>query len=1045
MQRGLMRFGIREKVALLVMLATAACALLVSKLLSHKATMILREHEIVDLGDEASLRSWELIDQIDGLRDDLATLAYRPQLAEAVAAGKTPEELKALARSLCRRYWKKHLRIDIVGIGEAAPAPVVVLDKAELAPEQLWFPDADAAAGTNLHISPIQRLAVNHRDLLGLGPVTRTEPVIWAVAPLDPVNRQGQPALYVRVMMTLHAGSSPRHFSTLSRVIHAENGGAVEIDQLVRHDETEVLERQNDGIFLNLSTDETLLAALKERNAPLDPNAQPQAESKVERLVRRESVPLMSGYEFQEGSPGPKLTKILEAEKDADFENYFEQLDHRASELGRLSAPRSGVNEFRLLAQTREKLALLRAFVAAELAQKYGDAYDGIDWRGIVECDEVSSWAVRVLVGNGAESAEYLVHYACLDDELASSIRYEMVSLQSLALAVAAFFGIVGFLIAMHFIRPLRQMTRTALKITESHRENLYTDVGALTRSLDIKRRDEVGDISRASKRLFEELIDSQSELERRVVERTRELSLTNSKLGKANEKLKSLSNEKDVFVAKVSHDLRQPLNAIFLQVEALKLSKLDDTQRKDVQRIRDHAARELNLVNDILEYQKIIMGAEVLHKDVVQVAPMFADIADGLAGQVAGKPVTLSQTAPADLSLIADERRLRQILGNLVGNACKFTKEGSVSFEAKARAVSGEAWIEFTVTDTGRGMSPQEQSQVFVPFVSNKKDNAGGSGLGLSICKELVAQMGGRIGFVSELGKGTHFSVMLPQVPSSKNYEAPTEEVPIVPEHEDPEPFIRSEKRAGTILVIDDDERVRDLLVRILEAEGHQVITASNGESGLALAHQHLPDAITLDVVMPGGRDGWDVLRALKDSADTRAIPVIMVSVLAEQGHGLALDVADYLVKPIDVDRLSRAIQQATSSSPQRNLLLVDDDPDSLEAMSAILTKVGWQTILADNGQSALDALAKTRPAAIILDLMMPEMDGFEFIRALQASAHLRSIPVIVMSGKDPSESEREFLRNRVEAVLRKGPDGTKDLLAAIQTRLRLPRTESA
>jgi len=1040
-----MRFGIREKVALLVMLATAACALLVSKLLSHKATMILREHEIVDLGDEASLRSWELIDQIDGLRDDLATLAYRPQLAEAVAAGKTPDELKALARSLCRRYWKKHLRIDIVGVGAEAPAPLVILDKAELTPEQLWFPDGNAAAGTSLHISPIERLQMNHRDLLGLGPATRTEPVIWAVAPLDPISRQGQPALFVRVLMSLQGGSSPRHFSTLSKVTHPENGGPVEIDQLVRHDETEVLERQNDGVFLNLSADEALIAALEERNAPPDPNAQPQAEPKVERLVRREREPLVNGYEFQEGAPGPKLAAAMEAENDMDFENGFEQLAYRASEFGRLSAPRSGVNEFRLLAQTREKLALMQTFLATELAQKYGEAYDGIDWRGVVECDEINSWAVRVLVGNGAETAEYLLHYACLDDELASSINYEMISLQSLALGVAALFGIVGFLIAMHFIRPLRQMTLTALKITESHRDNLYQDVGALTRSLDTKRRDEVGDISRASKRLFEELIESQSELERRVVERTRELSLTNSKLGKANEKLKSLSNEKDVFVAKVSHDLRQPLNAIFLQVEALKLSKLDDSQRKDVQRIRDHAARELTLVNDILEYQKIIMGAEVLHKDEVSVAPMLEDIADGLAGQVTGKPVVLSQTAPADLSLIADERRLRQILGNLVGNACKFTKEGSVSFEAKGREDSGEAWIEFTVTDTGRGMSPQEQSQVFVPFVSNKKDNAGGSGLGLSICKELVAQMGGRIGFVSELGKGTHFSVMLPWVPTSKNYEAPPEELLTVVADDNPEPSVRTERRAGTILVIDDDVRVRELLIRILEGEGHQVIVAENGETGLALAHEHLPDAITLDVVMPGGRDGWDVLRALKDSPETRGIPVIMVSVLAEQGQGLALDVADYLVKPIDVDQLSRAIQQATSSSPQRNLLLVDDDPDSLEAMSAVLTKVGWQTILADNGQSALEALAKTRPAAIVLDLMMPEMDGFEFIRVLQASAHLRSIPIIVMSGKDPSESEREFLRNRVDAVLRKGPDGTKELLAAIQARLRMPRSEGA
>jgi signal transduction histidine kinase len=184
----------------------------------------------------------------------------------------------------------------------------------------------------------------------------------------------------------------------------------------------------------------------------------------------------------------------------------------------------------------------------------------------------------------------------------------------------------------MRFIRPLKEMTLTSQKITESPRASLLREVAGLAQRLDLRRRDEVGDIARASKRLFEELISFQEELEQRVSDRTRELRRTNIELEKANDKLKSLSHEKDAFVAKVSHDLRQPLNAIFLQVEALKLSKLDETQQKDVQRIRDHAARELNLVNDILEYQKIIMGAETLHRNTVEVAAILEEL-DAVAG----------------------------------------------------------------------------------------------------------------------------------------------------------------------------------------------------------------------------------------------------------------------------------------------------------------------------------------------------------------------------------------------------------------------------
>ncbi|MDF2375743.1 MAG: response regulator [Verrucomicrobiales bacterium] len=1026
-----MYFGIRGKVALLVIVATAASALLVAKLLTLRATEVLREHELVDLGDEASLRGWVMIDQIEGLRDDLINIAFSPTFQEDVAAGKSQEHLLTMARGLCRRHWDSHLRVDLVTFGGQEVETKLIAEKATIKASDFWFPDPDATAGERLHLSPIQRLHVTRRDLPGRDEVTRWEPVIWAVAPLDKfgADTDDRPT-YVRILMTLYDEPSPRHLLAIENAKGA---------QLVRHDESDPLERGNDAVFLALSESPEMKDALLEREeARNDPNRTEEIP-KVDRLVRMEEVKLASPYYFQEGIPGEALRGAILAMGEEEMQEIFERLQVEIEDIGRVGGLAAGVKEVRLLARSPEAISELRSIVEAALNIEAGDLKDRISWRAIVECDEIHSWAVKLIIGPGGSEREYLIYYAVLDDELASSIEYEMRSVQNVAFLVAGGFGVIGFLIAMLFIRPLKLMTRTAQRITETQSEKLLSQVAGMARRLDIKRRDEVGDIARASKRLFEELIASQEQLEHRVNERTCELRRANTEMEKANEKLMSLSHEKDAFVAKISHDLRQPLNAIFLQVEALKLSDLDEGQKKDVERIHAHAARELNLVNDILEYQKIIMGAETLSKDEIDVGKLFQDIGEAHHPGLRAKGVAFEIRKDEEVvSLVADDRRLRQVLGNLVGNACKFTKEGQITVEARSREIHHEPWIEFTVTDTGRGMSPEEQSKAFVPFVSNKKDNAGGSGLGLSICKELVGQMGGKIGFVSELGKGTHFSVFLPLVPSSEHYEPKLDNPSIIANRNTLRDETAALPRDATILVIDDDFAVRELLQRILEAEGYRVMTAEDGNEGLALATQHLPDAITLDVVMPGGKDGWDVLQHLKSDPRTQSIPVIMVSVMAEQENGLALDVEDYLVKPIDLERLSRVILRVTGQSPQRNLLLVDDDRESLEAMSRVLEESGWQTVLAHDGAEALAMLEKTRPAAIVLDLIMPGMDGFEFLQHVQENEHLKSIPVIVMTGKEPSEVEQEFLRKRVTTVLKKGKHAAGNLVTSINSKIR-------
>lgn len=1029
--RPAMLFGIQGKVALLVIAATAASALLVAKVLTYRASEVLREHELVDLGDEAALRCWEIIDQVDGLRDDLVKLAISAEFKEAIGDGALPpEELAKLARAHCRRNWQNHLRIDVLESPDLLKASRIVHEKARVPEADLWFPGGDAMAGAGLHFSKIQRVRVTHLGTSG-EPLERWEPVIWAVAPLFRTDQNEPVRRYIRILMTLHSPESPRHLFT----IIDEEGNLI-----VRHDETDAADPANDQLFLELRDHPELAAAIARHDQRYDNPDSLEEEPKVDRLLLSKLVRLRRPFYFQEGQPEPLLGAALEALTEEEVESLLEDLQGRFGRIVRIGGLLSGVREIRLLGHGPAEIAKVRAQIDAALAERFPESGSSpVAWRNVIECDDIHSWAVRMVIGEGETQSEYLVQYAVLDDELASSIEYEMVSVRSISLLVAGGFGLLGFLFAMRFIRPLKQMTLTAQKITESPRDDLLREIAGLAQRLDLKRRDEVGDIARASKRLFEEIIASQEDLEQRVHDRTRELRRTNIELEKANDKLKSLSHEKDAFVAKVSHDLRQPLNAIFLQVEALGLSKLDETQRKDVQRIRDHAARELNLVNDILEYQKIIMGAETLDRDTVGVAALLEDLAATHRPSLRDRPVVLSVECPNDIGeLVADERRLRQVLGNLLGNSCKFTSEGSIVLGARAQEINQLAWVEFTVSDTGRGMSPSEQSQAFVPFVSNKKDNAGGSGLGLSICRELVAQMGGKIGFVSELGKGTHFSVFLPRTPGSDpddTHDSPPRSAEAASEEDGDG---HRESRGTTVLVIDDDVKVRDLLQRLLEKDGHRVITAADGNEGLALAEQFRPDAITLDVVMPGGKDGWEVLRILKDSPATQAIPVIMVSVMAEQEHAHTLEVEDYLVKPIDVERLSRSIDRVTHRVPQRNLLLVDDDEDSLDSMSRILAAAGWHTLTARNGREGLELLAKTRPAAIVLDLIMPEMDGFEFLHELRSHPQLLSIPVIVMSGKDPSPEERAFLRDRVDTILRKGKLTSNELLSAVKARLR-------
>ena len=372
--------------------------------------------------------------------------------------------------------------------------------------------------------------------------------------------------------------------------------------------------------------------------------------------------------------------------------------------------------------------------------------------------------------------------------------------------------------------------------------------------------------------------------------------------------------------------------------------------------------------------------------------------------------------------SLTVDPMRLRQILLNLLSNACKFTKQGEVTLLARKLVNEGN-WIEFAVSDTGIGMTPEQQAKLFEEFTQADSSTArqyGGTGLGLAITRKLARMMGGDVTLTSEAGKGSTFTVRLPadtDVPAG---------APISSDR-------GRSTRADCVLVIDDDATARELISDHLKAGGFSVVTAAGGVEGIKLAKELQPTAITLDVMMPD-LDGWSVLAALRQNPELADIPVIMVSIVDDKRRGIALGAAGYLTKPIDRERLHRLVRRFQAPTRATRVLMVEDDASQRERMLGWLERPHWIVREAANGQEALDLLREEKPDVILLDLMMPEMDGFEVVAALQGDKDWRDIPVIVITSLDLDAKDRARLNSGVQSVLVKEKFRPEDLVERIR-----------
>jgi signal transduction histidine kinase/CheY-like chemotaxis protein len=480
---------------------------------------------------------------------------------------------------------------------------------------------------------------------------------------------------------------------------------------------------------------------------------------------------------------------------------------------------------------------------------------------------------------------------------------------------------------------------------------------------------------------------------------------------------LEQASQAKSDFLASMSHELRTPLSAIIGFSALMRDEPLADARRSVPDEWIEHMHRSgdhlLALINDVLDLTKIEAGRINLEFESFALGTALGESVEGLRPLAQRKSIEMVLDCEEGV-IKADRGRLRQIVYNLLSNAIKFTPDGG-RIVVEGRWLGDEARI--TVSDTGVGIAADDLEHIFEEFrqVGDLKAREAGTGLGLALCRRLAEAHGGRMEVTSDVGHGSRFMVVLPDA-RAESAERPSLPVPV-----------ETEPIGPSILVIEDDPGAVRLLRAYLEGEGYRVEVATDGETGIAAAQAHAPDAIILDVLLPG-IDGWEVLRRLKGDPALRNLPVVVVTVVDERNVAMNLGAVDYFLKPVRREALLDRLSQYTFTTKVKmgrvRVLAIDDDPAARELVTNALRPEGFEVVSAASGREGLDLALENPPDLVICDLLMPDMDGYEVVERLHANERTKDVTILILTGQDLSAADRERLNGKVAEVVRKGVD---------------------
>jgi CheY-like chemotaxis protein/signal transduction histidine kinase len=538
-------------------------------------------------------------------------------------------------------------------------------------------------------------------------------------------------------------------------------------------------------------------------------------------------------------------------------------------------------------------------------------------------------------------------------------------------------------------------------------------------------------------------------------------VGLENARLFESEKKSKEMaqaaSRSKSEFLANMSHEIRTPMNSIIGFSDLLLQENLSDELADFVRTIKVNGDELLSIINQILDLAKVETGRMEVENIEFDGQEIVQNVSNLLRPKVLDRGLTFEVvTTPKRLPhLSSDRTKIRQILVNLLGNAVKFTEEGTIRLELDVDQTEGaDGVLTAHVTDTGIGIPKDKWGTIFEAFTqadASMTRRFGGTGLGLTLCKQMVELLGGKLWFTSEVGKGSTFSFSIPvkvlslPVPEDKKEIATVEEkynaisstlAAQIGKTDDSDPDSARKKKAPMVLIIEDNTSTISLLTRYMEKDGYQVISSSYGEDGVLKAKFYRPDAILLEILLPGKMDGWEVLRALKSSALTRNIPVIVCSVLSNQKKAFSLGAVEYFEKPAPEKALLETLHRSIGipTDKHKEVLVVDDDPTVLVLFEKLFKRQGLPVKTFENGRDAINYIeGDAKISLIILDLLMPGIDGFEVLQKLKTSEKTRSIPVVIYTAKKLNAKDRSRLSQNYSLLLQKTEETPDTLLKQI------------